>query len=418
MPDTRRHPAARWLLGFCLTILLLAGAQIGHAQDRAAIMLRNMDKDGDGRISREEWRRPPPQFDLFDADKDGFINAEELAARLENGPGPAGQAGGVTPDGAAPRGPQRHSGLYFIDAHGQLDAATNSDKLLNLMDRGGVYRSLVSAQKGRSWESVADMALAQPQRIVAAAVIKGGGYHGGGAVSSEFFERLQQQAAHPGIGAMAETLIVHDGLGGRAYHVKVDFDDSMVQAALQLAKNKGWPFLIHLEFPALSTGEQQAYLDKLSRFLTATAPQPVVLMHMGLLEEPLLRPLLATHINLHVLTSHATPQHNGQGSRSNAKPKISIFEGGRLKPEWRQLFLDYPRRFVFALDNVDRQFWENQPYLAQMTLWWAAMGALPEPVAHAIAHGNAERLWQLPAKTDGGMQPPAIALRERGPGGP
>ncbi len=46
-------------------------------------LLRRADKDQDGRISREEWPLPAEQFDRFDADRDGFVSAEEM---LPQGP--------------------------------------------------------------------------------------------------------------------------------------------------------------------------------------------------------------------------------------------------------------------------------------------------------------------------------------------
>ena len=41
--------------------------------------LKAMDKDGDGKISRAEFTGPAPAFDRADADKDGFVTAAEIA---------------------------------------------------------------------------------------------------------------------------------------------------------------------------------------------------------------------------------------------------------------------------------------------------------------------------------------------------
>jgi hypothetical protein len=69
------------------------------------VMVQRMDADGDGKISREEFRGPPPRFDMIDANKDGFLTKEEIvafrAARgggAGAGPGPGtglGAGGGV-----------------------------------------------------------------------------------------------------------------------------------------------------------------------------------------------------------------------------------------------------------------------------------------------------------------------------------
>jgi Ca2+-binding EF-hand superfamily protein len=47
--------------------------------------LKEMDKNGDGKVSREEFTGPEPQFDRIDADKDGFITQEEAARMILRG---------------------------------------------------------------------------------------------------------------------------------------------------------------------------------------------------------------------------------------------------------------------------------------------------------------------------------------------
>ena len=42
-----------------------------------------MDKDDDGKVSKEEYRGPAPLFDRLDADSDGFVTKEETAAMAE-----------------------------------------------------------------------------------------------------------------------------------------------------------------------------------------------------------------------------------------------------------------------------------------------------------------------------------------------
>lgn len=54
---------------------------------RAADMVARIDQNADGRLTREEMdasatnrRRPPPDFETIDTNKDGFVTVEEFAA--------------------------------------------------------------------------------------------------------------------------------------------------------------------------------------------------------------------------------------------------------------------------------------------------------------------------------------------------
>jgi Ca2+-binding EF-hand superfamily protein len=47
--------------------------------------LKRMDKNGDGKVSREEFTGPEAQFDRVDADKDGFLTQQEAVRMLTRG---------------------------------------------------------------------------------------------------------------------------------------------------------------------------------------------------------------------------------------------------------------------------------------------------------------------------------------------
>ena len=71
-----------------------------------------------------------------------------------------------------------------------------------------------------------------------------------------------------------------------------------------------------------------------------------------------------------------------------------MFDGEHLAADWKQLMVEHPDRFILGFDNVFTEHW-GQFYLKQIGFWREAIKELPVEVAHAFAHGNAERLWHL-----------------------
>ena len=68
---------------------------------------------------------------------------------------------------------------------------------------------------------------------------------------------------------------------------------------------------------------------------------------------------------------------------------------GRLEPTWKQLFLDYPDRFMVGTDTPSPERWYYVIEHAKFSRGWLA--ELPDAVADDIAYRNAERLaaWAL-----------------------
>ena len=62
-----------------------------QAKKKAVERFKAMDKDGDGKVSREEFTGPKPRFDVLDRDGDGFLSQQELLA------GAQGKAAGKVP---------------------------------------------------------------------------------------------------------------------------------------------------------------------------------------------------------------------------------------------------------------------------------------------------------------------------------
>lgn len=85
------------------------GGAGGDYAARLKLLLKQWDKDGDGKLSRQEWQGREEMFARLDADGDGFITEEEIGRGL----------GGPMP----PRNPvQQLIGVLDRDADGQVSA--------------------------------------------------------------------------------------------------------------------------------------------------------------------------------------------------------------------------------------------------------------------------------------------------------
>ncbi len=279
--------------------------------------------------------------------------------------------------------------LYFIDAHSQVDQKLeNLELIIQRMVDGGVYRTILSARSGRKPGEVASFAEAYSDRIVPAVRTKSGAYNKN---HPKYYKKLRKQLDSGRFKAMAEVLMYHEQKGSKAPEVIVYPDDQRVQAALNAAIENAWPFVIHIEFQSLSGKKRQKFMTAMEGLLKAHAAHSFVLNHMGQLPAVEVRRLVNHHQNIYFLTAHTNPVI----IRHSKQPWVNMFRGATFSPEWKELLLQHADRFIFALDNVWETHWKEF-YLDQIAYWRKAMADLPHNVAHAVAHGNAERLWGIP----------------------
>ena len=291
--------------------------------------------------------------------------------------------------------------LPIIDAHSQLEKAVAPQRVIELMDQAGVARTILAARHGTTVESMKNLAKAHPDRITAAVRSKSSHYQDG--ALEDFRNYLQKQLKHPEFAAMAEVLIFHarkTNAKGKEIAPEVAFPpgDERVQLALNAAIKHGWPFIAHIEFRSLGMARgddvRGDYMAQFEEMLSANPSHPFVLIHLAQLDAREAARLLKTHSNLYFIPAHVNPITAAR----TREPWGNIFEGESLAPAWRDLMATHPDRFVLGFDNVWANHWEEL-YIPQVKLWRKALGELSVDAAHAIAHGNAERLWGLPPVT-------------------
>jgi predicted TIM-barrel fold metal-dependent hydrolase len=281
--------------------------------------------------------------------------------------------------------------IPIIDAHSQV-CPENLDKVISLMDEAGVACTILSAGMTSTIgivtpEELISFASNYPGRIIPAVRIKiklGGG--------EDYYQLLEKQMDMDGFGAMAEVLMYHGTeLPENSIPLVVAHPgDESVQAALKYALDKEWPFIAHIEF--VTAGFQRdVFMAELKALLVQYPKHPFALIHMGQLDSTAVQQLIEVHENIYFITSSATEAYAGGISDS---PWTNMFDGRNLSADWKQLMIDRPDRFIMGFDMVWPEEW-GQFYLRQVALWREAIKELPVEVAHAFAHGNAERLWHL-----------------------
>jgi predicted TIM-barrel fold metal-dependent hydrolase len=280
--------------------------------------------------------------------------------------------------------------LYFIDAHSQADNEQVLQRAITLMDQAGVRRTILSARGYLTSGDIAGFAELHPDRITASVRTKGQAYDRN---TSSYYQTLERDVGSGRFGAISELLMYHAQKGLKAPEVVAYPNDKRVQAALALARKNEWPLVLHIEFASVSEGAKIRFMEQLEAMLTQNPDHPFVMIHMGQLRAADVRRLIESHKNLYFMTSHTNPT---AVSNSN-QPWTPMFRGDVLASDWKGLVVQYPDRFVLAFDNVWPDHWGDF-YLQEAQHWRKAFAALPGEVAHAIAHGNAERLWKIPKK--------------------
>jgi hypothetical protein len=147
------------------------------------------------------------------------------------------------------------------------------------------------------------------------------------------------------------------------FHVSgEDADLPVMRRMVELAREHG--LFLHAHADA----------DAIERIFAQDPDATVLWAHAGFDEPELVREMLARYANLWCDLAFRS-EHAA---------------GGVVDPEWRRLFLDFPDRFMIGTDTYTPERWDHVVEHAEWSREWLA--GLPEEVAAAIAHRNAEAL--------------------------
>lgn len=277
----------------------------------------------------------------------------------------------------------------IIDAHSQVDPKTDLAGIVPLLDRAGVEQSLLSTRFDQSSDDILSLAKKHPARIIPMAKTKTKAFMKG---KKGFPKDFNAEIKKFDFKGMAEIIMWHAAKKGvGAGKAVVGPDSPRIKPFIQTARQKGWPFIAHFEFAGMEfESERIEYMETFKVFLSENKDVPVGLIHMGQLNAEKAEKLLKAYSNLFFITSQCNPITQA----SSTLPWTRLFENEEFKPEWRQLIIEYPDRFVLAFDNVFSFHWEGKFY-PQILFWRKALNRIPDDIAQAIAHKNARRLWKL-----------------------
>ena len=399
-----------------LTLAGLPTLALAQQPDPQKIIER-MDRNGDGKLSRQEFRGPPQRFGLIDANGDGFLTVEEFRARIGANAGKE----------AANLGK-----IAWIDTHthpagGRGDAADYGSAVrgaLEAMEGSGFERAILmptpQSRVARSTFALEDFlgqARKYPDRF---AVMGGGGtlnpmIHAEGrdgraseGLKRRFEKRAEEILARGAVG-FGEMSILHLSLAEGHPYESVPGDHPLLLLLADIAARHDVVIDIHFDLVRedmatpdwLSVPPNPRRLDAniagFERFLAHNRKAKIVWAHagsdnVGHRTADFTRQMLEKHPNLY-MSLRMIPAH---------VPAIHPLSPAGIEPGWLRVLSDFSDRFVLGGDQffVSAQTTGPAAQFGQFANRVRArsnifLAKLPEALARKIGYENPVRLYKL-----------------------
>ena len=382
-----------------------------------------MDRNGDGRLSRSEFRGPPPAFGRLDRNNDGYITDREAAGtRLSGSMDPARRV--------QSRSPAKESALIYVDTHnhlvgrramGQYNLERSARIALESMDATGVKLNLlmpmpqtVNQNLQFYFEDLLPIVEMYPNRFAA---LGGGGSlnvmiqqavregHVTTTMEKKFDARASELARKGAVG-FGEMTAEHFSMKGDHPYEKAPPDHPLFLRLADLAAEYDLPVDIHMEaiseeMPMPSRFQSppnprilKPNIAAFGRLLAHNRKAKIIWVHLGWDNTgkrtiALTRRLLAENPNLYVSIRIAS----GMQKRKVVKPTFPLDKDGRLKQEWLELFQEFPDRFVIGSDEIIKPA-NNHPSAGSIRSTVGILEQLPLNLKSQIGHENAYLLYK------------------------
>ena len=418
--------------GVAVGILLLFAVSDSRAQQ-----FPNLpgDRNGDGRLSRGEFRGPPSAFRKLDSDGDGYLSARELRSG-RGGERRSSQPARKEPEPrqiTAPKPSDLANTPEYVDVHDHLtfgrgtkDFRRAAEIAIREMDRVGVRTMLVmpppqTVKQAGTYraEKLVDAARAHPGRLY---FLGGGGSLNvmlqeavaAGSVSADLGRRFEARAralADMGAVGFGEMTAEHFSLNPHHPYVTVAPDHPLFLLLADLSAELSLPIDFHMEAvrerfvfsrryrsnpstPAAAAPNLAAF----ERLLAHDSQARIVWSHAGWdntghRTPAITRELLARHPNLYI-SLRVPPRQRHEPSLQDSR---LADESGVLTPAWRALIEAFSDRVMIGGDEFFPSSAGAKPHPSKGSVagTMVLLDQLSEDTRWKVGSGNARRVFGL-----------------------
>lgn len=397
------------------------------SQNRVQAFAR-MDGNSDGKLSRKEFRGPPPAFGKMDANRDGLVSQSEFISFV---PGQQAPSVAAEPKASAVPVAQR----LFIDVHehligalgGREDYAGAVQMALANMDRLGVQTILlmpppqtVGQQASYDYDKLAQAILPHKDRFK---LLAGGGSLNpmiqeavkAGKVSPDLEKRFVTEAEKilkMGAVGFGEMAAEHLSFNPHHPYESAPPDHPLFLKLADIAAQHDVPIDFHMEVashdlplpPQLKSPPNpktiKANLVRFEKLLAHNRGAKIIWDHFGwdCLGErttELMRGLFIKHPNLYVSLRVVASGHHNPSKEEN-RPVDSVTN--TIKPEWVSLIREFPDRFLMGSDEFflsDKLQRKTHASTGSTEATLGLVQQLPEDLKKKVGYENARRIFKF-----------------------
>lgn len=188
---------------------------------------------------------------------------------------------------------------------------------------------------------------------------------------------------YDGWSGIGEVLLRHDDLTEITHGENARASHCALDGILDVCAQRGWPFTFHQDASSAGRSGQREYVGEVRAMLDRHPDVSQVWAHAGSSRriEPddhpaLIAEMLDAHPALHIDLSWVVLDR-------------IVVESKRIAPDWRDLILRHPERFVLGSDA----FGSLDGLAGSIKQREQLLGGLPAKERDLLAVGNARRLW-------------------------